>query len=116
MYKRQHLGWGAETALDGAGFDKGLLEGMQRAALSWQLWRQAFQRLDAFASDLSGQQRARIDKRAVQQHGARATLAGFAAVLDAVQPGAAEGREQKLAGGDGQVTVIAVDGDVDVHG
>ena len=102
--------------MDGAGFDKGLLKGMQRAALPWQLRRQAFQRLDAFAGGLNRQQRARIDKCAVQQHGARAALAGFAAVLDAVQPGAAEGREQKLGGGDGQVTVIAVDGDVDVHG
>jgi len=72
FHRHDHAG-GAEAALEGLVFEKGLLHGIEVAVL-----RETFDGGDLFVFDIAGECEARADGFAVDQHGARATDADTA--------------------------------------
>src|SRR5256712_9331975 len=97
-------GWGAVAALGGAQRREGFLQRVQSAAL-----RQPFHRLDAAALAREAEHQARQHGRAVEQHGARAAFAQFAAVLRAGEGEIlAQHLEQRLVRSEGDLDRLAV--------
>src|SRR2546422_7166576 len=97
-------GWGAVAALGGAQRREGFLHRAQSAAL-----RQPFHRLDAAALAREAEHQARQHGRAVEQHGARAAFAQFAAVLRAGEGEIlAQHLEQRLVRSEGDLDRLAV--------
>ena len=108
----QDLRRGAVAALDGAAFDKCLLQDVQTGrkfpallgVLSHRL-----DRLDGMPFRLGRQQQARVHRLAIQQHRAGPTFAVITAVLDAVIAQAAQYIQQAVARCDHKFVQCAID-------
>ena len=117
--RSQDHGRRAVAALDGAGFDEGLLQRVQPgcgAPAQLRVLTERLHRLQAGPSAWAASITQAFTGSPSKQHGAGAALAGLAAVLDAVDPQVlAQRPEQGGIPGDLQLGLFAVEQEGDLH-